>query len=106
MKTIQLKNDRYRKARGGYSRLLKIFCEECGKLVFLYQKDGHGIPKRLYLDRIYPKKTLVKFKRSRKVDQLQKLICPACKATLGMRTMYKKENRPVYRLFVGAIIKK
>ncbi len=51
MKT-RLKSDKFRKARGGRSKVLNIGCEKCGKHLFKYQKDGPGILKRLYLDRI------------------------------------------------------
>lgn len=40
---MKLKNDKYKKVRGGYSRLLSISCQECGFDVCLYQKDGPGI---------------------------------------------------------------
>ena len=47
------KNDSYKKARGGYARLLAVGCATCGTHLFYYQKDGPGIVKRLYVDRIY-----------------------------------------------------
>ncbi|MFH1694714.1 MAG: hypothetical protein ABH880_03100 [Patescibacteria group bacterium] len=90
-----MKNDRYRKARGGHSRILQLSCSSCEKQLFKYQKDGPGILKRLYLDRIIDHPTAV-----------AKLTCSKCKETLGIRTIYKKESRPAYRLFAGAISKK
>jgi hypothetical protein len=78
-----LKNDKYKKARGGYSRLLSIACEGCNRHLCDYQKDGPGILKRMYLDRI---------SNSKKYSNLQNI--------------YEKENRLAYRLFVGAITKK
>ena len=53
MSHIAWKNDTYKKARGGYARLLAVSCATCGTHLFYYQKDGPGIVKRLYLDRIY-----------------------------------------------------
>jgi len=53
MSHIEWKNDTYRKARGGYARLFAVSCATCGTHLFLYQKDGPGIVKRLYMDRIY-----------------------------------------------------
>ena len=53
-----LKNDIYRKARGGYARLLNISCRKCKQLLFVYQKDGPGNLRRLYLDRILPSLSL------------------------------------------------
>jgi hypothetical protein len=92
---FKFKNDKYRKTRGGYSKLLEILCANCQMPLFTYQKDGLGILKRLYLDRIQDLK-----------EQAPQLICPKCKKQLGTKTVYKKENRLAYRLFAGAITKK
>ena len=90
-----MKNDKYRKARGGYSRMLQLSCTNCGHNLFHYQKDGPGILKRLYLDRIQGYSAAA-----------SKLSCPKCQEVLGVKTIYKKENRPAYRLFTGAVFKK
>lgn len=96
MKNNKLKQDKYRRARGGYSRLLEIKCEKCNKLLCYYQKDGPGLLKRMYIDRI--------------VESYAKagtnLICHKCGHVLGVRCIYKKEKRPAFRLFVGSVIKK
>lgn len=92
---MKLKQDRFRKARGGSSRLLDILCERAAHHLFFYQKDGPGIVKRLYLDRIVPKP-----------PQSSELVCGKCKEVLGVKIVYKKENRLAYRVFVGAIKKK
>ena len=94
--TQKLKHDKFRKTRGGYSRLLDISCEKCGKRVCSYQKDGPGILKRMYLDRI----------SGIDIDHKHNLICPGCKETLGVPIIYKKEKRLAFRLFVGAVSKK
>lgn len=99
MKGNSFKNDKYKKTRGGYSRWLLLSCEKCKQPVLLYQKDGPGILKRLYVDRITVPVELIK-------KQTQNLVCKKCKTVLGVFTMYKKENRPAYRLFVGALEKK
>lgn len=92
----QVVNDKYKKARGGYSRLLKISCERCGYEICHYQKDGPGILKRMYFDRMVGV-----------TPSFQKvLVCISCKETLGVPIVYKKEGRQAYRLFVGAISKK
>ena len=65
-----------------------FFCE--------YQKDGSGVLKRLYVDRIYnPIKTGNK-----------KFICNNCNNVVGFLSIYKKENRPAYMLIPGSISKK
>lgn len=91
---MKLKNDNFRKSRGGYSRLLEIRCSTCDRKLFNYQKDGPGIIKRLYVDRIYGN-----------VDGLS-LRCKKCKKLIGSLTIYKKENRPGYAIRLGEIKKK
>ena len=91
----KLKNDKYRKSRGGHARLLLISCEKCGKGLFEYQKDGPGILKRLYFDRIHSQQEMDK----------KILSCPDCKEVLGVTMIYKKENRLAYRLYSGAVKK-
>lgn len=97
-KEISMKfiNDKYRKIRGGYSRLLRITCRECGSLVCFYQKDGPGNLRLMYYDRILKSNaSLLK----------KELSCPKGHV-LGIKTIYKKEKRPAFRLFVDAIEKK
>ncbi|KKR62553.1 MAG: hypothetical protein UU02_C0044G0007 [Candidatus Woesebacteria bacterium GW2011_GWA1_40_43] len=94
---IKFKNDRYKKTRGGYSRLLDISCEHCEAHLFYYQKDGPGILKRMYIDRI---------SESGKIKLDINLICPECRRILAVPIIYEKENRPALRLFVGAVTKK
>lgn len=96
MKKLQLKNDKYRKARGGRSRLLEVSCESCGASLFLYQKDGPGPLKRVYVDRII-KPVMGKAKQ---------LICKSCKKVIGTFYIYEKEKRPAYRLYQDAVTKK
>ncbi len=95
-KKLAFKSDRFKKTRGGYSRWLLVSCEKCRTPLLVYQKDGPGILKRLYLDRIA-------------MPQLQaetKLICKKCKTVLGMPIVYQKEKRRAIRLFAGAIEKR
>ncbi|OGN22710.1 MAG: hypothetical protein A2918_01160 [Candidatus Yanofskybacteria bacterium RIFCSPLOWO2_01_FULL_42_49] len=94
MKT-KFKSDKYRKARGGHSRLLDVSCAKCNTHLFYYQKDGPGILKRTYLDRIVDSKV-----------GKSNLVCPKCKELLGVPIIYKKESRPAIRLFEGAVSKK
>ena len=90
------KNDKYKKARGGYSRLLEISCQKCSSLVCKYQKDGPGNLRRMYIDRIIDPKVLINRKD---------LICSKGHL-LGVKIIYEKEKRPAFRLFVDAVIKK
>lgn len=105
MSKIFFKSDQYRNARGGYSRFLDVICEHCGQKVLVYQKDGPGELRRLYLDRIFAPETLVSFQNNN-LEQIPELKCPKCKRVLGIPYMYEKESRKAFRLFVGATIKK
>ena len=92
----KFKNDKYKKARGGRSRLLNISCQECGSPICSYQKDGPGNLRRMYIDRIIEPNVSI----SRK-----DLSCSKGHL-LGIRIVYKKENRPAFRLFADSVVKK
>lgn len=94
---FSFKSDKFKKNRGGYSRWLSLSCEKCKAQLMIYQKDGPGILKRLYLDRIVVPNNL---------KMKEKLECKKCKTVLGIYTIYQKEKRATYRLFAGAIEKK
>ena len=96
MGKVYFKNDKYKKVRGGYSRLLQISCAKCSKKVCEYQKDGSGILKRMYIDRISENSVSIVGKN---------INCPE-KHLLGVKIIYEKENRPAFRLFVGSVSKK
>lgn len=97
-KRFILKNDQFRKNRGGYSRFLNISCESCGHHLAIYQKDGPGELKRMYLDRIFAPKII-----QGKTDEFK---CTSCKKIIGTFFNYKKENRSAIRLYQGSVIKK
>jgi ribosomal protein S27E len=90
-----MKRDIYSRARGGWSRILDIRCESCNAHLCYYQKDGSGHLKRMYIDR------MMNF-----VTSDSELVCKNCSASLGVKIVYKKENRPAYRLFAGAVKRK
>ncbi|MEO5928276.1 MAG: hypothetical protein ABIO72_06120 [Patescibacteria group bacterium] len=102
MKKQILKSDKFKKARGGYSRLLEIGCTKCGHAICLYQKDGPGILKRMYVDRMLRSDKL----QNLTLKELPQLACSSCKEHVGVPFIYKKENRLAYRLFVGSVAKK
>jgi hypothetical protein len=91
------KSDRFKKNRGGYSRWLLIRCTKCQDDVLVYQKDGPGILKRLYHDRIVMPTDL---------DAKKNLVCKGCSTILGIPIVYQKEDRRAFRLFAGAVEKK
>lgn len=93
---MKLKNDKYKKARGGSSRLLEITCAKCDSLVCRYQKDGPGNLRRMYVDRISDSKVILAEKS---------LNCPDGHL-LAMKIIYAKESRPTFRLIAETIKKK
>jgi len=106
MKKINLynfKKDRYRKARGGYSRFLNLYCTGCKSFLLLYQKDGPGILKRLYMDRIFAPVELIDLQ---KTDYKENLVCMNCKNIIGFSIIYEKENRKSFHLKQGSFTKK
>ncbi|EKD86964.1 MAG: hypothetical protein ACD_37C00089G0002 [uncultured bacterium] len=92
---IKFKNDNYRRVRG-YSRFLEIKCASCGHFICHYQKDGPGILKRMYVDRII----------GLDLNKSRQIVCKNCKNIVGNLTIYEKENRPAYNVFPGSISKK
>jgi len=96
-KIFILKNDNYRKARGGYARFLNLYCASCKYHLALYQKDGPGQLKRLYIDRILAPEV---------PKNKKELICKSCKKIIGTRYIYQKENRLAIRLYQDAVTKK
>src|SRR4051812_46742649 len=102
---IKFRSDKYRKARGGYSRFLQISCEHCDHKILMYQKDGPGELRRLYIDRIIKPEGFSKLEK-KPIAKIPELICQNCKRILGIPYIYKKENRKAFRLFVGAVNKK
>jgi phage FluMu protein Com len=88
--------DKYTTARGGYSRFWDVRCARCKAHLCYYQKDGRGMLKRLYADRIIglPRRGV------------NMITCPKCKAWVAIAEKYTKENRPAYRLLMGAIAKR
>ena len=91
-----LKQDRFRKMKGGMARLLEISCSGCGTYVLTYQKDGIGRLLRLYLDRILA---------SAAQHQGGPLVCTACARTLGLPGLHHS-GRMAFRLIPGSFLKK
>lgn len=102
---FKFKKDKYKSARGKYSRLLSIFCRVCGKKILTYQKDGPGNLRRLYFDRILFPKKLTNLE-SGPLKAVSTLGCPKCKEDIGTPYIYKKENRKAFKVYQDAIIKK
>ena len=99
------KKDKYRTARGGHSRLIKVDCSNCKQNILLYQKDGAGPLKRLYLDCILDHKLARRLKivPSKKIPNLK---CQKCGSVVGSSYIYEKENREAVRLFAYCVSSK
>lgn len=104
MKTA-LKRDKYKSARGGYSRLLDVLCRQCQQPVLVYQKDGPGNLRRLYLDRIFSPDNLTDL-QTKNIRDIPALRCPQCSEVLGTAYIYAKEKRPAFRLYQDAVTKR
>ena len=86
---MKFKKDKYRNSRGGYSRVLRLYCRVCENTVAYYQKDGPGNLRRVYLDRIIaPKKFAIL--SSKTIKEVPLLKCSKCKEDLGTPYIYKK----------------
>lgn len=105
MKKVEFKKDQYRKARGGYSRFLNVSCSECGNFLLLYQKDGPGILKRMYMDRIFEPEKLANFQLM-EISEAPNLVCGKCGLLIGTPYIYEKENRKAFLLRQGSFSKK
>lgn len=105
MKKIILKKDKYKSARGGYSRLLNLHCRKCDSIFAEYQKDGPGNLRRLYMDRIISPKKLVDLQK-KSLKDISPIKCPTCNFIVGMPYIYQKEKRKAFRVFQDALVKR
>ncbi|HBB37647.1 MAG: hypothetical protein UV82_C0008G0022 [Candidatus Magasanikbacteria bacterium GW2011_GWD2_43_18] len=103
--SFSFKKDKYKSARGGHSRLLNVCCRKCESLVLVYQKDGPGNLRRLYLDRILAPEHMVGLE-IKDLDDISFLRCQTCDEILGTPYVYIKEKRKAFRLYQDAVIKK
>ena len=72
----------------------------------MYQKDGSGILKRLYLDRIFAPDKLARLQNIGSIKLINNLICENCKNLIVVPIIYEKENRKAFHLKQGSFIKK
>jgi len=101
----KIKNDKYKSKRGGHSRLLEISCRKCENHILVYQKDGPGNLRRMYIDRIFEPERLNK-NQYKKIKDIKPLVCSNCKELLAVPYTYKPEQRLAYKVFVDAFVKK
>ncbi len=99
------KRDKYKSARGGYSRLLNLHCRKCDTIFAEYQKDGPGNLRRLYMDRIVAPKKLIGLEK-KDIKDISPIKCPKCGFVVGTPYVHKKENRKAFRVFQDALVKR
>jgi hypothetical protein len=96
----KMKNDKYRRARGGKAFMIHLICK-CGAEVLYYQKDGDGRLKRCYLNRIFAPAHLEQLQHgSQAVADVPALTCPGCKIVLGTPIVHH-DGRTALRLRPG-----
>lgn len=88
MGALVFKTDQYRKSRGGYSRWLEIRCRKCKNVIAIYQKDGPGNLRRLYLDRILFPGLLARVQK-RPLLKIPVLKCSRYHEVLGTPCLYQ-----------------
>ncbi|MFA4880377.1 MAG: YgiT-type zinc finger protein [Candidatus Doudnabacteria bacterium] len=102
---FSFKKDKYKSARGGHSRLLNVCCRKCENVVLVYQKDGPGNLRRLYMDRIFDPAELTGL-QALSIKDVPALKCKKCGEALGTPYIYIKEKRKAFRLYQDAVIKR
>lgn len=97
-----MKKDKYLRRRGGNAKIINVSCMKCGKLLFVYQKDGSGWLKRCYLNRIISpdKYTSLQYDKTiNKPKDLKNLKCD-CGEVIGSPIRYK-DGRLAFHLIRG-----
>lgn len=100
----KLKTDKFKRVRGGNSRVLNISCRKCASHILTYQKDGPGNLRRMYMDRILEPLKLNK-NRYNNISDVSSLKCSKCNEILAHPYIYPKEKRNAYRLFADSVKK-
>lgn len=103
--SFSFKKDKYKSARGGHSRLLNVCCRKCESVVAVYQKDGPGNLRRLYLDRIFEPAEMADL-QVLNIKDVPFLKCAKCGEMLGTPYIYPKEKRKAFRLYQDSVIKR
>ena len=102
---FKLKNDKYRKARGGKAYFINLICIRCNNIILKYQKDGDGDLKRCYLNRIFYPSELEKLQySSRNPKDFQNLVCKNCNTVIGT-PMLHHGGRLAFKLRKGFYLK-
>ena len=85
--------------------MLNVCCRKCESVVAVYQKDGPGNLRRLYLDRIFAPANLVGL-QTLSINDVPALKCKKCSEVLGAPYIYAKEKRKAFRVYQDSVIKR
>ncbi|MCL5423541.1 MAG: hypothetical protein M1385_00470 [Candidatus Marsarchaeota archaeon] len=105
---IKMKEDEFRRVRGGRAVMLDVCCSKCDTKVLWYQKDGPGSLLRCYLNRIYAPPELEKLQSDpniREPKDMPNFACPTCSTVLGTPMRYS-DGRLAFRLRPGFVYKR
>ena len=93
--------------RGGYAEFFDIICKKCNTPILLYQKDGHGMLKRLYLNRIFAPSSLecLQHETFNTAREIPDLLCWRCKTMIGHPILHH-EGRYAFVLVRGNFTKR
>lgn len=96
-----IKRDKWFRDRESTCTILSIKCSACANEILLYQKDGRGGLKRLYLNRILaPESLAVLQDTTESLKQMSVLMC-GCGQAIGI-PMLHREGRLAFRLVRGS----
>lgn len=100
-------------AARGEPKMLRLCCDRCGRQFAIYQKDGEGPLKRMYLDRVHEPAEL-RAMATGPLEALPEVFRCQCGEEIGVRMLYGKaalgnrmthstENRFAIRLFQATL---
>lgn len=88
--------------RRGAPAMLELYCVKCNSLLIFYQKDGPGPLLRCYWDRIHGPANM---KNLNSADpSADSLTCPLCRESIGIKSLYEKEQRLAFVLIEGSFL--
>lgn len=100
----EIKKDKYFRDRQSTYVILGIRCATCGEEILLYQKDGRGGLKRLYLNRILAPETLASLQDTIENEKQLTMLNCKCGTHIGI-PMLHREGRLAFRLIPGSFTK-
>ena len=105
---LEVRRDRYLRARGGTAKFLDLYCSNCNTWLLLYQKDGDGRLLRCYLNRIFAPANLEALQHDPNIlkpRDMKLLLCSGCGQQVGIPTLHH-DGRLSFRLINGSFKKK